>query len=142
MSFRIIMLFYGGAAFITHALLEVYVVEGLIFKRFQVKREQNLSTSTRKYVRLQNNINSLDNWPPISDAYKLHDSTDPPAEIQPTYVNLSAEQNLDAQPGVFPGFFDNNLSNNNAVEARHHHHHSPHQISLSNHTSDVSTAGV
>jgi len=60
-------------------------------------------------MRLQNNINSFDNWPPISEAYELLDSTEPTAEIQPTYVNLSAEQNLDTQPGVFPGFFDNNL---------------------------------
>ncbi|XP_034474595.1 probable cation-transporting ATPase W08D2.5 isoform X2 [Drosophila innubila] len=112
MSFRIIMLLYGVAAFIAHCLLEAFVVEDLIFKRIQVKREQNLSTSTRKYMRLQNNINSFNNWPPISEAYELHDSTEPTAEIQPTYVNLSAEQNLDTQPGVFPGFFDNNLPNN------------------------------
>ncbi|KAM8702813.1 hypothetical protein ACLKA7_005162 [Drosophila subpalustris] len=116
MSFRIIMLLYGAAAFITHALLETFVVEFLIFKRCQVKREQNLSTSSRKYMQLQYSMQSFDNWPPITDAYELHDSSDESlAEIQPTYVNLSAEQNLDAQPGGFPGFFDNNLG---TVEAQ------------------------
>jgi len=115
MSFRFIMLLYGLAAFITHALLEAFVVDYVIFKRFQVRREQNMNTSARKYMRLQYNINSFDNWPPISDAFELSDSTDPPAEIQPTYVNLSAEQNVDAQHVDFPGFFDNF---GNSVEAR------------------------
>ncbi|KAL7725071.1 hypothetical protein ACLKA6_010345 [Drosophila palustris] len=81
-----------------------------------VNREQNLSTSTLKYMQLQYNKQLFGNWPPISNAYELHGASDePPAEIQPTYVNLSAEQNLDAQPGGFPGSFDNNLA---TVEAQ------------------------
>ncbi|XP_064537543.1 polyamine-transporting ATPase 13A3 isoform X1 [Drosophila montana] len=116
MSFRYIMLLYGAVAFITHAFLESFVVEYLVFKRFQVRREQNLKTSNRKYMRLEYNIKSFDNWPPITEVYDLHDPADHEAELQPTYVNLSAEQNLDAQPTIFPGFFE---TSENSAENRH-----------------------
>ncbi|KAH8272489.1 hypothetical protein KR044_009474, partial [Drosophila immigrans] len=110
MSFRLIMLSYGVAAFITHALIETFIIEYLLFQNCQVQREQNPCTSTRKYMQLQYDMQSLDKWPPITDAYEVHDlsSSKPPgAEIQqPTYVNLSAEHHPDAvQCGTFPGFF-------------------------------------
>ncbi|XP_017869045.1 PREDICTED: probable cation-transporting ATPase 13A3 [Drosophila arizonae] len=106
MSFRYIMLLYGAAAFISHVFLENFVVEYLVFKRFQVRREQNVNTSTRKYMRLEYNIKSFDNWPPITEVCDLHDPTDLVVEVQPTYVNLGAEQNVDAQHNAFPGFFE------------------------------------
>ncbi|XP_023167868.2 probable cation-transporting ATPase 13A3 isoform X2 [Drosophila hydei] len=115
MSFRYIMLLYGVAAFISHVFIESFVVENLIFKRLQVRREQNIRTSTRKYMQLEYNIKSFDNWPPITEVCDLHDPTDLVDELQPTYVNLSAEQNLDAQHNVFPGFFE---TSENSVDHR------------------------
>lgn len=106
MLFRYIMLIYGVAAFISHTLLESIVVETLVFKLIQVRREQNFKTSTRKYMQLEYKIKSIDNWPPITEIYEpLHDPRTSD-RTQPTYVNLSAEQNVDTQPGVFPGFFE------------------------------------
>lgn len=115
MSFRYIMLLYGAAAFISHVFLENFVVEYLVFKRFQVRREQNVNTSTRKYMRLEYNIKSFDNWPPITEVCDLHDPTDLVVEVQPTYVNLGAEQNVDAQHNAFPGFFE---TSENSVDHR------------------------
>ncbi|XP_032597910.1 polyamine-transporting ATPase 13A2 isoform X2 [Drosophila grimshawi] len=107
MDFRYIMLGYGLVAFLIHAFLEGFVVESLIFKRCQVRREQRLKTSKRKYMRLEYNIKSFENWPPITQVYDIaNDPADSNADLQPTYVNLSAEQNLDAQPSGFPGFFE------------------------------------
>ncbi|KAH8376056.1 hypothetical protein KR093_011338, partial [Drosophila rubida] len=107
LSFRFIMLSYGVAAFITHVLIESFVVEYLLFQHCQVQREQNPFTSTRKYVQLQYDMQLCDKWPPITHARDATSSHPPAEEIQPrTYVNLSAEQHPDAvQCGAFPGFF-------------------------------------
>lgn len=104
--FRYVMIAYGAAAFILHSLLESIVVEMLVFKRFQVQREQNVYTSTRKYMQLEYKIKAFENWPPITELYEPLHEPGTYEQTQPTYVNLSAEQNVDIQPGVFPGFFE------------------------------------
>ncbi|XP_034112051.1 polyamine-transporting ATPase 13A3 isoform X2 [Drosophila albomicans] len=118
-SFRLVMLSYGVAAFITHVLIETFIIEYWLFQHCQVQREKNPCTSTRKYMQLQYDMQSFDKWPPITDAFGVHDSTSsdlPTTEMQqPTYVNLSAEQHPDAvQYGIFPGFFEN-VTTQNAV---------------------------
>ncbi|XP_017853574.1 probable cation-transporting ATPase 13A3 isoform X2 [Drosophila busckii] len=105
MKFRYIMLVYGALAFIIHTLLESLVVEFLVFKKWQVKRELNHKTSNRKYMQLEYSINTFDNWPPITDIYEPHVLTGLDQQ-QPTYINLSAEQNLDPQHNEFPSFFE------------------------------------
>ncbi|KAH8406408.1 hypothetical protein KR222_000122, partial [Zaprionus bogoriensis] len=104
-SFRYIMLVYGAIAFVAHALLESIVVEILVFNRIQGRREQNLSNSTRKYMQLQYKMEAFDNWPPITEVFEPQQESMASDPTQPTYVNLGAEQNLDEQPGMFPGFF-------------------------------------
>ncbi|XP_016982334.2 polyamine-transporting ATPase 13A3 isoform X2 [Drosophila rhopaloa] len=103
MSFRYIMLVYGAAAFICHVFVESFLVEYLVFKKYQVKRDQNWVTSKQKYMRLEYDISKIDNWPLITEVYEPNNCTDWEID-QPTYVSLRAEQNHDMQLGKFPGF--------------------------------------
>ncbi|XP_022217450.2 probable cation-transporting ATPase 13A3 isoform X1 [Drosophila obscura] len=110
MSFRYVMLIYGAAAFVIHVFVESFLVEYLVFKKYQVRRDQSWTTSKQQHMRLEYNITTNDNWPPITEVYEPHESTD--WEGGPTYVSLCAEQSLDTQHNTFLGFFDS--SDNNA----------------------------
>ncbi|XP_032308045.1 polyamine-transporting ATPase 13A3 isoform X2 [Drosophila ananassae] len=103
MKFRYIIIIYGIAAFACHIFVESYLVEYLIFKKYQAKREQNWITSKQKYMRLEYDITQIGNWPPITEKYEPIES---PAweEGQPRYISLMAEQNHDPQKTLFPGF--------------------------------------
>ncbi|KAH8418163.1 hypothetical protein KR009_007113 [Drosophila setifemur] len=104
MSFRYFMLVYGVAAFMCHMFVESFLVEYLIFKKYQVKREQNWATSKQKYMRLEHDITKIDSWPPLTEVYEPNNFAEW-EEIQPTYVSLGAEQSHDPQQNMFPGFF-------------------------------------
>ncbi|XP_017072484.1 probable cation-transporting ATPase 13A3 isoform X2 [Drosophila eugracilis] len=103
MSFRYIMLAYGAAAFTSHIFVESFLVEYLIFKKYQVQREKNWVTSKQKYMRLEHDISKIKNWPPITEVYEPNNFTDWEIE-QPAYVSLHAEQSHDTQLEKFPGF--------------------------------------
>ncbi|XP_030379323.1 probable cation-transporting ATPase 13A3 isoform X2 [Scaptodrosophila lebanonensis] len=106
MNFRYYMIIYGVLNFVAHIVIETFVIEYLVFKKFQVRRDQNAKTSTRKYMRLENNIQKFENWPPITEVYEPHDPSTA-EEVKPTYVNLGAEQDLDMpKHSAFPGFFE------------------------------------
>ncbi|EDV45271.1 probable cation-transporting ATPase 13A3 isoform X1 [Drosophila erecta] len=102
-EFRYIMLAYGAAAFMCHIFVESFLVEYLVFKKYQVQREKNWVTSKQKYMRLEHDISKIKNWPPITEVYEPNNFADWERE-QPTYVSLHAEQNHDTQLGKFPGF--------------------------------------
>ncbi|XP_068152364.1 LOW QUALITY PROTEIN: polyamine-transporting ATPase 13A3 [Drosophila tropicalis] len=104
-DWKYIMLIYGALAFVSHVFVESFIVEEIVFKRLQARRDQRLSTSKQKYMRLEYSINSFTNWPPITEVYEPYD---PAAldEVQPTYVNLGAEQNIEVQHTTFPGFYE------------------------------------
>ncbi|XP_044251355.1 polyamine-transporting ATPase 13A3 isoform X1 [Drosophila takahashii] len=103
MSFRYFMLIYGAAAFTCHVFVESFLVEYLVFKKYQVQRDNNWVTSKQKYMRLEYDISKIKNWPPITEVYEPNNGTNWEIE-QPTYVSLHAEQNHDTQLGKFPGF--------------------------------------
>ncbi|XP_052854792.1 polyamine-transporting ATPase 13A3 isoform X2 [Drosophila gunungcola] len=103
MSFRYIMLVYGAASFTCHVIVESFLVEYLVFKKYQVRRDQNWVTSKQKYMRLEYDVSKIDNWPPITEVYEPNTCTDWEIE-QPNYVSLRAKQNHDTQLGKFPGF--------------------------------------
>ncbi|XP_032579867.1 probable cation-transporting ATPase 13A3 isoform X1 [Drosophila sechellia] len=103
MRFRYVMLAYGATSFMCHIFVESFLVEYLVFKKYQVQREKNWVTSKQKYMRLEHDISNIKNWPPITEVYEPNNLTDWETE-QPTYVSLHAEQNHDTQLGKFPGF--------------------------------------
>ncbi|XP_050742833.1 polyamine-transporting ATPase 13A3 isoform X2 [Drosophila biarmipes] len=103
MSFRYMMLVYGAAAFSCHIFVESFLVEYIVFKKYQVKRDKNWVTAKQKYLRLEYDISTIKNWPPITEVYEPNNCSDWEVD-QPTYVSLHAEQNHDTQFGKFPGF--------------------------------------
>ncbi|KAH8298702.1 hypothetical protein KR018_009473 [Drosophila ironensis] len=105
MKFRYTMLVYGVVAFLCHMFVESYLVEFLIFKKYQVKREQSWATSKQKYMQLEYDITNIVNWPPITEVYEPSDFA-AQDEVQRTYVSLGAEQSHDPQHSMFPGFFE------------------------------------
>lgn len=108
MKFRYIIIIYGIAAFGCHVFVESYLVEYLIFKKYQVKREQNWTTSKQKYMRLEYDITQISNWPPITEKYEPIESA--AWEEGPSYISLMAEQNHDPHKTLFPGFFESSIS--------------------------------
>nr|XP_043069563.1 polyamine-transporting ATPase 13A3 isoform X3 [Drosophila bipectinata] len=102
MKFRYIIIIYGIAAFACHIFVESYLVEYLIFKKYQVKREQSWTTSKQKYMRLEHDITQMANWPPITETYEPIQSA-AWEEGRPRYVSLMAEQNHDLHKTLFPG---------------------------------------
>ncbi|KAH8384957.1 hypothetical protein KR200_011995 [Drosophila serrata] len=106
MSFRYVMLLYGLAAFICHVFVETFLVEYLVFKKYQVKRDQNWITSKQKYMRLEYDVLNNVNWPPINEVYEQPNDIIEWEDEQQHYVNLGAEQSNDPpQNCKFPGFF-------------------------------------
>ncbi|KAH8309906.1 hypothetical protein KR059_003558, partial [Drosophila kikkawai] len=106
MSFRYVMLLYGLSAFICHVFVESFLVEYLVFKKYQVKRDQNWLTSKQKYMRLEYDVLNNVNWPPISEVYEEPNGFIEWEVEQQHYVNLGAEQsNYSPQNSKFPGFF-------------------------------------
>ena len=105
MDFRYWMLLYGIFNFIAHVIVETLIVEFLLFKKFQARRDRDLRTSKRKYMRIEYDLQFYKNWPQITEepvqAMKTHRD-----KVNPAYFEISAEQNFDT-----PASDDNPLNN-------------------------------
>ncbi|XP_017470364.1 PREDICTED: probable cation-transporting ATPase 13A3 isoform X2 [Rhagoletis zephyria] len=108
MDFRYWMLLYGVANFTLHAFVESFVIEYLLFRKVQVRREANMKKSNRKYMHVEYDLQYLKNWPQITQTCEAFDSSIPQEEVKSTYVEISAEQNFDmpvSQNNALNSFF-------------------------------------
>lgn len=105
MNFRYWMLIYGIANFIAHVIIETLVVEYLLFKKFQARRDRDLRTSKRKYMQIEYDLKFYQNWPQITEE-PLHTMAIDHSKAKPAYYEISAEQNFDT-----PASDDNPLNN-------------------------------
>ncbi|XP_046811083.1 polyamine-transporting ATPase 13A3 isoform X2 [Lucilia cuprina] len=105
MNFRYWMLIYGILNFIAHVVVETLVVEYLLFKKFQARRDRDLRTSKRKYMQIEYDLKFYQNWPQITEE-PLHTMEIDHAKAKPAYYEISAEQNFDT-----PASDDNPLNN-------------------------------
>lgn len=91
MDFRYWMLVYGVALFVTHVLLEVFVVEFFLFKKIQVRRMQ--TNNKRKHMKIEYDLKHCLNWPVITHTEALEiEATE--LEATPIYVEMRAGQKL------------------------------------------------
>ncbi|XP_039967667.1 probable cation-transporting ATPase 13A3 isoform X2 [Bactrocera tryoni] len=93
--FRLWMLFYGAANFLVHVIVEIYVVDNLIFQKVQLRRERNMKKSKRKYMHVEYDLRCCKTWPSITKSCQAFDASTLLTEIKPTYVEIRAEQNFD-----------------------------------------------
>lgn len=110
MGFRYWMIIYGAGNFVAHVVVETLIVEYLLFKKYQSRREKDMRTSKRKYMHIEYDLKFYKNWPQITEEH-AYGSNDAAAagrteKTNPAYFEISAEQNFDT-----PASDDNPLSN-------------------------------
>ncbi|XP_075167305.1 polyamine-transporting ATPase anne boleyn isoform X2 [Haematobia irritans] len=95
MGFRYWMLVYGAAAFVAHIVIETLVVEYLLFKKFQARRDRDVRTSNRRYMQIEYDLKFYKNWPQITEVVESNPMDGQQNKINPAYYEISAEQNFD-----------------------------------------------
>lgn len=95
MQFRYWMLIYGAGAFVAHIAIETLVVEYLLFKKFQARRDRDVRTSKRRYMQIEYDLKFYKNWPQITEVVESNPVDSQPNKINPAYFEISAEQNFD-----------------------------------------------
>jgi len=109
MTFRYWMVLYGCTIFLIHLTVENCIVENLIFKKFQAPRENNVPTCKRKYVNIENELQSLRNWPEVTDFSKPFLKTED--DLTPKYTRIKAEQrNEKPKHSSISAFFELNVT--------------------------------
>ncbi|XP_054745441.1 polyamine-transporting ATPase 13A3 isoform X2 [Anastrepha obliqua] len=112
-SFRYWMLLYGAANFLVHAFVETFVIEFLVFKNIQVRREANMQKSNKKYLHVEYALQYFKHWPKITQTCEAFDSSTSHEETKSTYVEIRAEQSFDvpaSQNNALNSFFGVELS--------------------------------
>ncbi|KAL9877146.1 polyamine-transporting ATPase 13A3-like isoform 2-T10 [Glossina fuscipes fuscipes] len=95
MDFRYWMLGYGVVNFLIHIMVETVIVEYMLFKKFQARRDHDLRTSKRRYMQIEYEMQFYRNWPQITEEIETYDNKQMEQDSNPTYFEISAEQNFD-----------------------------------------------
>ncbi|XP_013098214.2 polyamine-transporting ATPase 13A3 isoform X1 [Stomoxys calcitrans] len=95
MPFRYWMLVYGAGSFVAHVVIETLVVEYLLFKKFQARRDNDARTSSRRYMQIEYDLKFYKNWPQITEVVESNPVDSHQNKINPAYFEISAEQNFD-----------------------------------------------
>uniref|UniRef100_A0A1A9X495 Cation-transporting ATPase n=1 Tax=Glossina brevipalpis TaxID=37001 RepID=A0A1A9X495_9MUSC len=108
MNFRYWMLGYGIANFVVHMMVEAVIVEYVLFKKFQARRDRDLRTSKRRYMQIEYEMQFYRNWPQITEDIETYDNKQVEQKPNPTYFEISAEQNFETPTLDTPlnSFFD------------------------------------
>lgn len=111
MNFRLYLVGYGVFNLVLALIIEMFIVEYLVFKKLRYKF-RNIHRSRKKFLVIENDMRHNSSWPPITSLSPDIPSNSNDNSSPLSFAELSVEQTTDGEPNelgrnsIFNSFFE------------------------------------